>query len=71
MSTETFVTVREIAETLGRSVYSVRYAVDSRGIEPARRAGLVRLFDTSAINATRDALVEIDAKRTTNQEDDA
>ena len=60
-----FVTTGEIATTLGRSVYQVRYAVDSRGIRPVGRAGLVRVFDRSAVEAVRKALHEIDERRGT------
>ena len=68
MSTVTHITVRDIADVLGRSIYQVRYAVESRNIEPVHRAGPVRLFDPSAIAAVSDALRAIDARRTAAQE---
>ena len=60
---ETFVTTGDIAQALGRRVCQVRYAIESRDIRPAGRAGLVRLFRASAIEAVHAALEEIDARR--------
>ncbi len=59
-----FLTSGDIAQALDRSVFQVRYILDSRrDICPVGRAGLVRLYAPDVIGRVGAALATIDAKR--------
>ena len=60
----TFLTSGDIAHALGRSVFQVRYVLDSRpDIQPCARAGLVRLYPAEVVERVRAELAGIDARR--------
>ena len=59
----TWLTSGDIAKRLGRSPYQIRYALESRGISPIARAGLIRLYPESVILELASALAEIDQRR--------
>lgn len=60
----TFLTSGDIAQAVGRSVFQVRYVLDSRrDIRPVGRAGLVRLYSPDIIERVRAELGNIEAKR--------
>ncbi|MCH8344705.1 MAG: hypothetical protein IH983_12050 [Planctomycetes bacterium] len=60
----TFLTSGDIAQALGRSVFQVRYVLDSRpDIQPLARAGLVRLYSGEVVEHVRAELAAIAAKR--------
>jgi len=52
-----------VAQELGAPLHRVQYVLDSRGIAPSARAGRLRLLDAKAVEAIRQALAEIDARR--------
>ena len=59
-----FLTSGDIAQAVGRSVFQVRYILDSRrDIRPVGRAGLVRLYSGEVVGRVRAELAAIDAKR--------
>lgn len=41
-------TIGELARALGESEHRVSYVIGSRGIKPARRVGVLRMFPTAA-----------------------
>ncbi|TKJ38953.1 MAG: hypothetical protein CEE38_04455 [Planctomycetes bacterium B3_Pla] len=49
-----FLTVSDIARTLDADRDAVAYAIRKSRIEPAARAGLVRLFPITTLEAVRD-----------------
>jgi len=51
-------TVGRVAKMLGVSVERVNRLIRERGIEPAARAGTLRVFDLEAVERLRDALAE-------------
>ena len=51
-----FLTVSDIARSLDEDRDAVAYAIRKSRIEPAGRAGLVRLFPGSTLEAVRDFL---------------
>lgn len=56
----------DIAKILDRSVSQVRHVLNSRfDIEPVGRAGIVRLYDDSAVDRVRSELEAINQKRGT------
>lgn len=59
-------TVGEIAIRLGQPVHRVDYAIRSRGIRPAARAGRLRVFSTEAIAQIQDAIDEADRREVAN-----
>ncbi len=58
-SLESLSTIGELARDFRVSVHQVRYAVDSRGIKPARRVGRLRIWDAGGREAIGRALGEI------------
>jgi hypothetical protein len=50
-------TIGDIARRLGAATHRVQYAVLSRGIKPAGRAGVLRLFDEDAVGRIAEALL--------------
>lgn len=56
-------TVGEIAARLGQPIHRVSYAIKSRGIRPAAKAGQLRVFSTECIAQVQDALDEADDRR--------
>lgn len=48
-----FLSTGRIAEEIGEDRDSVSYAIRKAGIQPVGRAGLVRLFPQSAIDAVK------------------
>jgi hypothetical protein len=52
-----------IASELGESLDRVLYALRRHNIRPIGRAGVLRLYDRAAVEAVRDALRAIDARR--------
>jgi len=65
MSKPDVLTSGDIARTLGRKVEAVRHVLASRPdlIQPVGRAGLVRLYQRSALDAVRAELDAIAARR--------
>lgn len=60
----TLLTSGDIAQAVGRSVFQVRYILDSRrDICPVGRAGLVRLYSGEVVERVRVELAAIAAKR--------
>lgn len=49
-------TIRQLAQRLAEPEHRVRYAVESRNIQPAARAGAVRLFSENQVPAIRAAI---------------
>jgi len=47
--TPALLTVGQIADRLDVSVHRIGYVVNSRGIEPIGRAGVLRVFDDAAV----------------------
>ena len=52
-------TIGRVAEELGAPVWRVDYAVRTRRITPAARAGRLRLWDAAGVERIRAALAEI------------
>jgi hypothetical protein len=52
-----------IAAELDAPLSRIRYVLRKRGIKPIGRAGVLRLYDRSAVEAVRDALREMDQRR--------
>jgi hypothetical protein len=50
------VTVGDIARRLGVPTHRVQYVILARGIKPAGRAGVLRLFDAEAVERIAAAL---------------
>lgn len=63
MITNSLVTATQIANALQRSGVDVRHVLYTRDIEPVTRAGLVRLYNRSAIKRVGKALAQVDARR--------
>lgn len=53
----------DIAQLLGESKARVAYIIDSRGIKPAGRAGIVRVFGEDAVDRIRTELRRIDQRK--------
>lgn len=53
----------DIAKAVGRDAATVRHILDSRGIQPIGRAGIVRLFDRSVVERVRDELARVKPRR--------
>jgi hypothetical protein len=62
-STTTLPTVGEIARRLGESLHRIEYVIRSRNIQPASRAGHVRIFTESDVAHIADELRVIDARQ--------
>lgn len=56
-------TVGEIARRLGESLHRVEYVIRSRNIQPASRAGHVRIFAEADVAHIADELRQIDARQ--------
>jgi len=56
-------TVGEIARRLGESLHRIEYVIRSRNIQPAGRAGHVRIFDELDVAQIADELRLIDARQ--------
>lgn len=54
-------TIGEVARLLGEPICRLEYAITSRRIEPAMRAGNYRLFDEAGVERIRRACAEIHA----------
>lgn len=50
------VTTGDIARQTGASVAQINYAINAYRIEPAQRAGIIRLYDEHGVAAIRSAL---------------
>jgi len=67
MTTATIENLRtpgEIARALGVPLHRVTYCLNTRPIQPVRRAGVVRLYGPDAVEAVRKVLDDINARRT-------
>ncbi len=62
-STTTLPTVGEIARRLGESLHRIEYVIRSRNIQPASRAGHVRIFAEADVVHIADELRLIDARQ--------
>lgn len=56
-------TVGEIARRLGESLHRIEYVIRSRNIQPASRAGHVRIFAEADVAHIADELRLIDARQ--------
>lgn len=56
-------TVGEIARRLGESLHRIEYVIRSRNIQPASRAGHVRIFAEADVSQIADELRQIDARQ--------
>lgn len=56
-------TLGRAAAELGEPLHRVRYAVDTRKIEPAGRVGVYRVFDDAGVEKIRQALAEMKVYR--------
>lgn len=56
-------TVGEIARRLGESLHRIEYVIRSRNIQPAGRAGHVRIFAEADVAHIADELRQIDARQ--------
>ncbi len=63
MNTREELTTGEIAKRHDVPRYKIEYIVESRGIEPARRIGILRLYDSDAQARIKDALDAINARK--------
>lgn len=55
-------TVGEIAKQLGEPLHRIEYIIRSRNIQPASRAGNVRIFAEAEVAHIADQLRQIDAR---------
>lgn len=53
----------DIARVLDANVSRVRQVLNTRPIEPVQRAGIVRLYDDKAVQAVREEIASMDARR--------
>ncbi len=63
MNTREEMTTGQIAKRYGVPRYQIDYIIESRGIEPVRRIGIVRLFSRDAQARIKDALDVIIARK--------
>ena len=63
MNTREELTTGQIAKRHGVPRYQIEYIIESRGIEPVRRIGIVRLFSRDAQARIKDALDVINARK--------
>lgn len=56
-------TAAEVAAEVGLPPSRARHFLDSRGVRPAARAGLVRLYRPDAIERVREAAREVEERR--------
>jgi predicted transcriptional regulator len=49
-------TVGDLSKLTGRPQHQIAYALQSRGIEPAHRVGILRVFDAAQLPTILDAL---------------
>ncbi len=59
IQTAGLLTIGDIARVVGVPVHRVSYAVDTYGIEPTQRAGILRLFDEEKVENIRLAMTRI------------
>jgi hypothetical protein len=52
-------TIGQVARDLNAPLYTIRYILRTRKIEPVGRAGIIRMFDEPRVEAIRQALAEI------------
>jgi hypothetical protein len=57
-------TIGKIARRFNEPLHKVEYAVKSRCIRPAARAGVARIFDTAGLEQIAAALREMNARST-------
>ncbi len=62
-TTDTTVTLGDIARQLGEPEHRIKHVVNTRGINYVRRAGIIRLFPANVVDVIRDELEAIDARR--------
>ncbi len=62
MSIREELTTGQIARRYSAPRYRIEYIIESRGIEPVRRIGIVRLFGRDAQGRIKDALDAINAR---------
>jgi hypothetical protein len=60
---EIALTVGAIAHELAEPLHRVQYAIKTRGIDPAARAGHIRVFGDDAVERIADILREIGRKK--------
>lgn len=65
----TLPTVGEIARRLGESLHRIEYVIRSRNIQPASRAGHVRVFGEAEVAYIADELRLIDARQGEDADD--
>lgn len=63
MNTREELTTGQIAKRYGVPRYQIEYILESRGIEPVGRIGIVRLFGRDAQARIKDALDGINARK--------
>lgn len=61
-------TIKELAQRLAEPTHRIRYAVESRNIQPAAKAGAVRLFSERQVPVIRAALDSLASKNGTGVE---
>lgn len=62
MNTREEMTTGQIAKRYSAPRYRIEYIIESRGIEPVRRIGIVRMFGRDAQRRIKDALDAINAR---------
>ena len=60
---ESLLTIGQLAQQLGQPTHRVTYIINSRGIEPVRRAGVIRLFDAGVLDRVQGEMDLIAARR--------
>jgi hypothetical protein len=58
-SVQQFVTIGDIAQTVGRPIHQVNYVIKTRRIPSCGRAGTTRVFDVQAVERIRAELQRI------------
>lgn len=58
-----FLTIRDVAKAVGVTQRRAGYAIDAYAIEPATRAGIVRLWTPDQLDTIRSAVKRIESRR--------
>ena len=64
---ESFLTIGEIARRLDCPTWRIQYFLDTRGIKPVCRAGVIRLFAPDVVDTLRAEIQSVEAKRLRGQ----
>jgi hypothetical protein len=56
-------TIGEVANAVNKPRHIVEYVVKSRGVAPAQRAGILRLFDSAGVEQIRQLLSTIQPRK--------